>query len=192
MKELKIIKRRTISKKEAISNEFLVEGILFLCKKEKDILIEDYTDYVEEYSNNGGSYMFGTRYSREPNKEVWHSHRYSSGEFCPYCGSWECSGWCESSKYEYDRPITLEEMAEILLESLTSQAARRGDLSVSARSWGGEDDPDFILCTQDILHMNMLERLEGDEKEAEVYLFYLEGETSEELNRKNRLHKGKF
>lgn len=55
--------------------------------------INDYTAYDPDYCCNGGRYSWHYHYSRVC-ENMWELTESTSGEFCPYCRSWDCTGWC--------------------------------------------------------------------------------------------------
>lgn len=69
-------------------------------KNARSIIVSDYSEYKEGKSNNGGCYGFDTVYKKVPNKDIWHATEYTTGEFCPYCHSFDCCGNCEQAEYD--------------------------------------------------------------------------------------------
>ena len=75
-------------------------------KKAKAIIFSDYSEYEEGKSNNGGCYGYTTVFEKVPNKDIWYKKEYTTGEFCPYCRSFFCSGDCEQAEYEESQSYT--------------------------------------------------------------------------------------
>lgn len=72
------------------------------------------SEFNPELCNNGGAYRYWTEYTRTVN-DVWEVTEHTSGEFCPYCGSWECSGECSPEAeriYTEDLVATLNNFVE--------------------------------------------------------------------------------
>ena len=62
-------------------------------KRVDTIRVYDDSEYVPELGNNGGAYRYWTKFTRTAD-DVWNVTEHTSGEFCPHCGSWDCSGEC--------------------------------------------------------------------------------------------------
>lgn len=74
----------------------------------------DMSDFVEGMDNNGGHYSYWTEYTRTAD-DVWEMTEHTSGEFCPYCGSWDCSGECSPEAeriYTEDLVVILNSFVE--------------------------------------------------------------------------------
>ena len=63
-----------------------------------NIRFVDDTNYDSENCRNGGSYSFGTEY-RKVDINKWLELEHTSGDFCPYCGNWDCHGDCHGDEY---------------------------------------------------------------------------------------------
>ena len=52
-----------------------------------EVILQDWSQYVECKSSNGGSYYFGTHYYYEPEENMWLKQYETSAdmEFCPVC-----------------------------------------------------------------------------------------------------------
>lgn len=59
----------------------------------KKVTITDKRDYVPGMANNGGGYIWYDIF-RKSGAHHWLHSRETSGEFCPYCHSFDCAG-CE-------------------------------------------------------------------------------------------------
>lgn len=67
-------------------------------KNVNTIRVYDDLEYDPELGNNGGAYRYWTKYTRTADN-VWEITDHTSGEFCLYCGSWECSGECSEPEH---------------------------------------------------------------------------------------------
>lgn len=83
-------------------------------KKAKTIIFSDYSEYKASKSNNGGCYGFDTIMTKVPNKDIWYKKESTTGEFCPYCSSFYCSGDCRQAKYEESQPYTARDILHFL------------------------------------------------------------------------------
>ena len=83
-------------------------------KKAKAIIIIDDSEYKEGKSSNGGCYLFRTIFYKERKNELWTSIEETSGEFCPYCRSFDCPGSCEEAEMEESREYTKRDILRIL------------------------------------------------------------------------------
>ena len=56
--------------------------------KISEVILQDWSQYVEDKSSNGGSYYFGTHYYYEQEENMWLKQYETSAdmEFCPVCG----------------------------------------------------------------------------------------------------------
>jgi len=52
-----------------------------------------YSDYDSNLCHDGGHYATGVTFIRRP--DGWERQEYTSGDYCPYCGSFDCCGSCE-------------------------------------------------------------------------------------------------
>jgi len=62
------------------------------------IELVDETDYNPDTCRNGGGYSFTTRYARV-GENKWLVTEHTSGDFCPYCGSFDCCGDCHEDEF---------------------------------------------------------------------------------------------
>ena len=77
-------------------------------KNYSTIRCRDYSDYDPARCNNGGAYATGvTLYNNDDG--TFTSVPYTSGEYCPKCGSWDCGGGCS----EDDRISAIEALFTI-------------------------------------------------------------------------------
>lgn len=75
--------------------------------------INDYRSYDPDRCCNGGSYSWHHHYTRVC-ENMWELTESTSADFCPYCRSWDCAGWCRD---EADPVlVTDEELARIVDE----------------------------------------------------------------------------
>lgn len=66
----------------------------------KDLMrvdINDYRSYDPDRCCNGGAYSWHYHYTRRC-ENMWELTESTSGEFCPYCRSWDCTGWCRDGE----------------------------------------------------------------------------------------------
>lgn len=62
----------------------------------KDLMkvnINNYQAYDPDRCCNGGAYSWHYHYARRC-ENMWELTESTSAEFCPYCRSWDCAGWC--------------------------------------------------------------------------------------------------
>lgn len=82
----------------------------------KDLIrvdINDYREYDSDRCCNGGAYSWHHHYTRVC-ENMWELTEGTSGEFCPYCRSWDCTGWCRDE--EEPELVTNEELSHIIEE----------------------------------------------------------------------------
>ena len=60
------------------------------------ITVRDYSDYDSDLCHDGGHYAVGVTFIRHP--DGWERREYTSGDYCPYCGSFDCCGDCEEAE----------------------------------------------------------------------------------------------
>ena len=76
------------------------------------ITIRDYSDYDSEKCHDGGHYAVGVTFIRHA--DGWERQEYASGDYCPYCGSFDCCGDCEEAEAaEAERLTDSEVMDEV-------------------------------------------------------------------------------
>lgn len=76
------------------------------------ITIRDYSDYDSNLCHDGGHYATGVTFIRRP--DGWERREYTSGDYCPYCGSFDCCGSCEEAEAaEAERLTDSEVMDEV-------------------------------------------------------------------------------
>ena len=84
------------------------------------VRVRDYSDYDSEKCHDGGHYCTGADFYRHG--DGWERREYTSGEYCPYCGSFDCCGNCEEAfTAESDRLTDAEVFDEVLRSSGTPQ-----------------------------------------------------------------------
>ena len=60
------------------------------------ITLRDYSNYDPDKCHDGGSYKTGVTFIRHA--DGWERREYTSGDYCPYCGSFDCCGSCEEAE----------------------------------------------------------------------------------------------
>ena len=84
------------------------------------VRVRDYSDYDSEKCHDGGHYCTGVDFYRHG--DGWERQEYTSGDYCPYCGSFDCSGDCEEAfTAESERLTDAEVFDEVLRASETPQ-----------------------------------------------------------------------
>ena len=75
------------------------------------ITVRDYSDYDSDLCHDGGHYAVGVTFIRHA--DGWERQEYTSGDYCPYCGSFDCCGSCEEAEAaEAERLTDAEVMDE--------------------------------------------------------------------------------
>lgn len=74
------------------------------------ITIRDYSDYDSEKCHDGGHYVTGVTFIRHP--DGWERQEYTSGDYCPYCGSFDCCGNCEEAEAAQAERLTDSEVMD--------------------------------------------------------------------------------
>lgn len=78
----------------------------------KRITVRDYSDYDSNLCHDGGHYATGVTFIRHA--DGWERREYTSGDYCPYCGSFDCCGDCEEAEAaESERLTDAEVMDEV-------------------------------------------------------------------------------
>ena len=76
------------------------------------ITVRDYSDYDSDLCHDGGHYATGVTFIRHA--DGWERREYTSGDYCPYCGSFDCCGSCEEAlAAEAERLTDSEVMDEV-------------------------------------------------------------------------------
>ena len=76
------------------------------------ITVRDYSDYDSGLCHDGGHYAVGVTFIRHP--DGWERQEYTSCDYCPYCGSFDCCGDCEEAEAAAEERLTAsEEMDEV-------------------------------------------------------------------------------
>ena len=76
------------------------------------ITVRDYSDYGSDLCHDGGHYATGVTFIRHP--DGWERQEFTSGDYCPYCGSFDCCGSCEEAlAAEAERLTDSEVMEEV-------------------------------------------------------------------------------
>lgn len=74
------------------------------------ITIRDYSDYDSNLCHDGGHYATGVTFIRHP--DGWERQEYTSGDYCPYCGSFDCCGSCEEAEAAAEERLTDAEVMD--------------------------------------------------------------------------------
>lgn len=79
----------------------------------RKIIVNDYTQYVEEKSSNGGCYGFWAVYTEKETGDFEVSYGTTADlEFCDCCGNFNCNNIrCENGEYQI---VTADEMKDII------------------------------------------------------------------------------
>ena len=74
------------------------------------ITVRDYSDYDSNLCHDGGHYATGVTFIRHA--DGWERREYTSGDYCPYCGSFDCCGSCEEAETARAERLTDSEVME--------------------------------------------------------------------------------
>ena len=74
------------------------------------ITVRDYSDYDSDLCHDGGHYAVGVTFIRRP--DGWERQEYTSGDYCPYCGSFDCCGDCEEAEAAAEERLTDAQVME--------------------------------------------------------------------------------
>lgn len=81
-----------------------------IVKAAQRISIRDYSNYDPEKCHDGGCYAVGMDFYRHPSG--WECKRFTSGDYCPYCGSFECPGDCEDARITEEERLNDKEVEQ--------------------------------------------------------------------------------
>lgn len=79
------------------------------------VRVRDYSDYDSELCHDGGRYATGVDFYRH--EDGWERQEYTSGDYCPYCGSFDCCGSCEEAFAAEAERLTEGEVFEEVLKA---------------------------------------------------------------------------
>ena len=74
------------------------------------ITVRDYSDYDSDLCHDGGHYATGVTFIRHA--DGWERQEYTSGDYCPYCGSFDCCGSCEEAEAAAEERLTDAEVMD--------------------------------------------------------------------------------
>ena len=74
------------------------------------ITVRDYSDYDSDLCHDGGLYAVGVTFIRHP--DGWERREYTSGAYCPSCGSFDSCGDCEEAETAAEERLTDSEVRE--------------------------------------------------------------------------------
>ena len=91
---------------------FSIDSKDFTIASAARITVRDYSDYDSDLCHDGGHYATGVTFIRHA--DGWERREYTSGDYCPYCGSFDCCGSCEEAETaEAERLTDAEVMDEV-------------------------------------------------------------------------------
>ena len=74
------------------------------------ITVRGSRDYASTLCHAGGHYAVGVTFIRHP--DGWERQEYTSGDYCPYCGSFDCCGSCEEAEAAAEERLTDAQVME--------------------------------------------------------------------------------
>ena len=89
---------------------FSIDSKDFTIASAARITVRDYSDYDSDLCHDGGHYAVGVTFIRHP--DGWERREYTSGDYCPYCGSFDCCGSCEEAEAAQAERLTDSEVME--------------------------------------------------------------------------------
>ena len=75
-----------------------------LVRTSSKIKVRDWSAYDPDRCHDGGQYGFGQNWVRHGNN--WQSKLWTTGDFCPYCHSFDCDGSCEGAEWAEEKVYT--------------------------------------------------------------------------------------
>ena len=81
---------------------FSIDSKDFRIESAARITIRDYSNY--------DPYKTGVTFIRRP--DGWERREYTSGDYCPYCGSFDCCGSCEEAEAAQAERLTDAEVMD--------------------------------------------------------------------------------
>ena len=89
---------------------FSIDSKDFTIASAARITVRDYSNYDPDKCHDGGSYKTGVTFIRHP--DGWERQEYTSGDYCPYCGSFDCCGNCEEAEAAAEERLTDAEVMD--------------------------------------------------------------------------------
>ena len=89
---------------------FSIDSKDFTIASAARITVRDYSNYDPDKCHDVGSYKTGVTFIRQP--DGWERQEYTSGDYCPYCGSFDCCGDCEEAETAAEERLTDSEVME--------------------------------------------------------------------------------
>ena len=89
---------------------FSIDSKDFTIASAARIKVRDYSDYDSDLCHDGGHYAVGVTFIRHP--DGWERREYTSGDYCPYCGSFDCCGSCEEAEAAQAERLTDSEVMD--------------------------------------------------------------------------------
>ena len=89
---------------------FSIDSKDFTIASAARITIRDYSNYDPDKCHDGGSYKTGVTFIRHA--DGWERQEYTSGDYCPYCGSFDCCGSCEEAEAAQAERLTDSEVMD--------------------------------------------------------------------------------
>ena len=91
---------------------FSIDSKDFTIASAARITVRDYSDYDSDLCHDGGHYATGVTFIRHA--DGWERQEYTSGDYCPSCGSFDCFGSCEEAAAAAAERLTATDvMAEV-------------------------------------------------------------------------------
>ena len=89
---------------------FSIDSKDFCVSAAARITIRDYSDYDSSLCHDGGHYAVGVTFIRHA--DGWERQEYTSGDYCPACGSFDRCGSCEEAEAAAEERLTDSEVME--------------------------------------------------------------------------------
>jgi len=89
---------------------FSIDSKDFRIESAARITVRDYSDYDSDLCHDGGHYAVGVTFIRHA--DGWERREYTSGDYCPYCGSFDCCGSCEEAEAAAEERLTDAEVMD--------------------------------------------------------------------------------
>ena len=96
--------------KKGMVSMFSIDSKDFIIASAARITVRDYSNYDPDKCHDGGSYKTGVTFIRRP--DGWERQEYTSGDYCPYCGSFDCCGSCEEAEAAQAERLTDSEVMD--------------------------------------------------------------------------------
>ena len=75
-----------------------------LVRTSSKIKVRDWSEYDPDRCRDGGQYGFGQNWVRHDN--IWQLNEWATGDFCPYCRSFDCGGSCDEAEWAEEKVYT--------------------------------------------------------------------------------------